>query len=375
MDDARVFMLARELAPQVNDATLWLGYENLQLANLLQEDASPHVSRRLGDLATDLFTMGIHRESTYLSKVPFFLAECRRRTFFATYRFDKYFSTTFDRPPRISMRWTDCRLPLDLADDELFADASELQQACLRLTPEGWNAEGQHTNVTWLRIRHIIGIFREEIYEYSFRPLTSEDKIKLNDPDSSPELLEISADILATILQLGSCLGRAVFLRRDFNHLVRNSGLPSAAVLATALHSNTTLPANLSRSTLIRNLSVFIAHLESIYSPEEANYGICMQAAKIISRTLDDVLEPPTPPSHTQATLATTQKPGPASQNPDSTDMTVFSASQHLSLGADGMSGPYNLAAINIDTLDALDLSDWVDGIDWSGTGGELNTL
>lgn len=32
--------LARELAPQVNDATLWLGYENLQLANLLQEDAS-----------------------------------------------------------------------------------------------------------------------------------------------------------------------------------------------------------------------------------------------------------------------------------------------------------------------------------------------
>lgn len=100
-----------------------------------------------------------------------------------------------------------------------------------------------------------------------------------------------------------------------------------------------------------------------------------MQAAKIISRTLDDVLEPPTPPSHTQATLATTQKPGPASQNPDSTDMTVFSASQHLSLGADGMSGPYNLAAINIDTLDALDLSDWVDGIDWSGTGGELNTL
>lgn len=77
------------------------------------------------------------------------------------------------------MRWTDCRLPLDLADDELFADASELQQACLRLTPEGWNAEGQHTNVTWLRIRHIIGIFREEIYEYSFRPLTSEDKIKL----------------------------------------------------------------------------------------------------------------------------------------------------------------------------------------------------
>lgn len=70
-------------------------------------------------------------------------------------------------------------MPLDLADDELFADSSKSEQARLRLTTEGWNSEGKYLSSTWARLRYILALFREEILEYPFRPLTSENIIKL----------------------------------------------------------------------------------------------------------------------------------------------------------------------------------------------------
>lgn len=70
-------------------------------------------------------------------------------------------------------------MPLDLADDELFADPPEFEQARLSLTSEGWNAEGKYFSSTWARLRYILAVFREEVLEYPFRPLTSENITKL----------------------------------------------------------------------------------------------------------------------------------------------------------------------------------------------------
>lgn len=195
--------IAREIAPGVNDLMVWLSYENLLLTMSIQGDASeskrelkiihalndsltqllyttgPNVWRRLGDLSTDVYALGIHRESNHAGKIPFFLSECRRRTFAAAYHVDKLICTFFERPPRILRRFSDCKMPLDLLDNEVLADANKTEQTGLQLGPEGWSPTPRFTSSTWARIRYVLGVFREEILEFPFRQFTAENKLKL----------------------------------------------------------------------------------------------------------------------------------------------------------------------------------------------------
>ena len=139
----------------------------------------PNVWRRLGDLATDVYALGLHRESTHAGKIPFFNSECRRRTFAAAYQVDKMICTFFDRPPRILRRFSDCKMPLDLADDELLADTTEVERVGLMLDREGWSTTPRYFSSTWARLRYVLGVFREEVLEFPFRPLTAENRAKL----------------------------------------------------------------------------------------------------------------------------------------------------------------------------------------------------
>lgn len=105
--------LSHELAEQnTNDLVVWLGLENVQLIALLEGHGSMYrkhtetVSilrmltlckglsawRRLGDLTTDVYALGMHREESYSAeKIPFYLAEFRRRTFGFVFYLDKAF--------------------------------------------------------------------------------------------------------------------------------------------------------------------------------------------------------------------------------------------------------------------------------------------
>lgn len=129
-------------------------------------------------MATDLLALDLNREATY-SEIPFFVAECRRRNFVRAFYLDKVFAAVFNRPPRIIARHANCKLPLDLSDDELFLSPNQLQTAKDSLTPDGWNTHGKHRSATWARIRYILAEFREEIVEYQFRSIQTADVIKL----------------------------------------------------------------------------------------------------------------------------------------------------------------------------------------------------
>lgn len=187
--------LARELAPETTDLMVWLAHENLQLTTFFEGDASecsgPEISslhihsvlglgvwRRVGDLATDLLALGLNREATH-SATPFFLAECRRRSFVRAYYLDKVFAAVFNRSPRITARHADCKLPLDLSDDEIFTSSDKIEQAKGNLTQDGWNTDGKYRAATWARIRYILAEFREEIVEYQYRSIQPADNIKL----------------------------------------------------------------------------------------------------------------------------------------------------------------------------------------------------
>lgn len=187
--------LARELAPETTDLMVWLAHENLQLTTLFEGDASecsgPETSslhihsvlglsvwRWVGDLATDLLALGLNREAIH-SATPFFLAECRRRSFVRAYYLDKVFAAVFNRSPRITARHADCKLPLDLSDDEIFTSSDKIEQAKANLTQDGWNTDRKYRAATWARIRYILAEFREEIVEYQYRSIQPADNIKL----------------------------------------------------------------------------------------------------------------------------------------------------------------------------------------------------
>ncbi|CAK3812188.1 transcription factor C6 like [Lecanosticta acicola] len=422
--------IVREIAPNITDVLLWHSFDHVRLCTHIDGDASLAVYRRLGELSTDVFECGIHRESTITADTPVFLAECKRRTFAACYHIDKFVSTLIDRPPRIPKRYSDCKMPLDLADHDLLAEPAALEAAKRKLTIEGWNSAGHYVPTSWQRVRYMLGILREEIHEFQIQPSSQENTLNLrdlarrcresqeslpshlrydpqcwhsglsvsiclmltvlhlnylqnyfqvqrllakSDIEASTVVLQVSAESLATVLQIGTHLNRAIFMVHDFPYVVLCYGLPAAAILMTTLQNVTkssptgtesSLPPGLSRSTLLRHLSVFISHLDSICSPGDGNYELCIQASKVLSRILDEILD--TPNASSSSTFQET---------PDL--LTASNANVATQANTDNMSVMMDMDnfADNGEDLDGIDLAAWVKSIDWTSIGGEFSTV
>lgn len=156
---------------------------------------------------------------------------------------------------------------------------------------------------------------------------------------------------------------------------ILNYGLPSAAILAEALqnHGRTganTFPAGLSRSTVIRSLSVFVADLENVCNPGEACYDNCIQASKELSRILDRVLD------STAAPVATNHLPTPTSMGNTTQLATPCSPTQSEAfMPAMNAMDMTNVELFNSDGLDSLQLPDWIKHFDWSNVGCDYDAL
>jgi hypothetical protein len=72
-------------------------------------------------------------------------------------------------------------------------------------------------------------------------------------------------------------------------------GFPSASVLLRAFqkHASTKQLASLyPRGILVRHLSVFISHLESMAGPGTANSAFLSRATRVFTRIMDEILAP-----------------------------------------------------------------------------------
>ncbi|OTB17073.1 hypothetical protein K445DRAFT_21265 [Daldinia sp. EC12] len=408
--------IARGISTETNDIINWLAYENIQLMMLVEGDASLSVWRRFGDLVTDLFALGLHREALYSAKtVPFFLSECRGKIFVSAYYIDKVFVLVFNRPPRISTRHADCKPPLDLSEDELFATSpAVLEQARSRLSPDGWSTDGKCKTTTWARIRYILAGFREEIAEYQFQSVKPVDESylkgilsrcseawnclpkhliynkdcwKLNLPSTvclmlgkvylaylhtlfqlyrllgqgrtsyEPELIEVSKNMLETVVQMANAQIRVFCYPHSIPTIILYYGVPSASILTSALlditrNPSRTLPPGINGSLLIRNLSVLVSHLESATSPGETNHEFCMQAARLISRSLDQILS-----GFTASTVTTPSNPA-----------------QELNDNSDAWTaGIGDLVNISFGDFNSLDFETWVMDINLNTINTEWN--
>lgn len=80
---------------------------------------------------------------------------------------DKQLATFLGRPPRISWRYCDVQLPLDISYDELMAEPSVRDAAISKLDANGWNTAGSLAKAAWTRIALLTGYIREDILELS----------------------------------------------------------------------------------------------------------------------------------------------------------------------------------------------------------------
>ncbi|KAL1885627.1 hypothetical protein Plec18167_001122 [Paecilomyces lecythidis] len=304
-----------------------------------------------------MFEIGLHREPELnnFRCPPTFLLESRRRLFAAAYQLDKTIGTLLGRPPRISWRYSDCRMPLDISDEALAGDLDLVNDAQNFLDGEGWNTERTFQRASWIRVRFIISTFREEILELSLQRASPERMLTYYSRDVSrrcfeawellpdhlrytpacwdtdlpvgvklmlvisylaylyneflvqkllvqgdsvaakTSLLNVSSTILSTVLTLGKQQERSVDIRCDFNWTILLYGFSSASVLVKGLQRaeiQQPIQSHRSRSALIRDLSVFISHLEAMARPGQRNHILLGRAARAFARIVDEILEP-----------------------------------------------------------------------------------
>ena len=127
------------------------------------------------------------------------------------------------------------------------------------------------------------------------------------------DLLGISNEMLTTVMVLIKQHNLTRELQRDYAWIVSLEnvillrahiaahkakvlfyGVSTAGVLAAELkrcaQNGLSLPGSLSRSELIRNLSVLISYLEWVTRPGDGNHAACSEASKMLARILDDAL-------------------------------------------------------------------------------------
>lgn len=126
-------------------------------------------------------------------------------------------------------------------------------------------------------------------------------------------------------------------------------GLPSAAVLSTALENITqdpsrVLPPGIKPPAVIRNLSVLASQLESVASSRERNQAFCLQAAKAITEKLDKILD--------KFATSKFQATPDVATSTDVSPMSVLTTDIDSPL-ADGAG---EIGAINLDDYDNFDL-------------------
>ncbi|EFQ87603.1 hypothetical protein PTT_16834 [Pyrenophora teres f. teres 0-1] len=317
------YLFITTMLATVNDITVWMYYENYVFTIMMCGYTGPPSWRRIGDLATQVYALGLHQEKK-CAHAPTWLADTRRRVFCAAYNQDKSISTFLGRPIRISKRYTDISLPFDLADNVVTGNKDALQAAIQALDSDGWNTQGQWLRASWIRLRHISLRFREEILEFSLIKIDVSAEAQLMDIsqrihtswealpkhmrywktcweeniptaiclmlcivhlthwynefmiqrllDYSPltlntALLRVSIDLLSNTLTLGTIRDRLYDVHRDMLNGILLFGVPAASVLATALRelhlTGQQFPTEVSRAEIIRMLSVLISHLDA----------------------------------------------------------------------------------------------------------------
>lgn len=134
--------------------------------------------RALGDLSTVIFTLGLNQPSSD-DDTPFWLSETRKRIMGSAYNADKQLATFLGRPPRLSWRFCNITLPLDISFREVVAEPSVRDMAISRLDADGWSKTKSDSQAIWVRVALLMGPVRESILELSLNQQVEDLPVKI----------------------------------------------------------------------------------------------------------------------------------------------------------------------------------------------------
>ncbi|KAJ5731558.1 uncharacterized protein N7483_006066 [Penicillium malachiteum] len=200
----------------LNDVVSWLNSKRTTLTTLIYGDKDYRSWRALGDLSTIVFSLGFNQPLPD-PDTPFWLSETRKRLMGHAFSTDKQLATFLGRPPRISWRFCNISLPLDLEFKDIIAEPEVRDLAISKLDSDGWNKIENNKQAVWLRVSLIMGPVRESVLELSLNHQVEDLPARVK------ELLQQSELTWASL--------------PSFLHRRHDPEAPSAAELLTCEHS------------------------------------------------------------------------------------------------------------------------------------------
>jgi hypothetical protein len=135
----------------LDDIFVHLLIEDMCLTSALKGESSHTAYRATGEILDAIVTLGWHQEIRANDRVPFFLAELRKRARANAYFAECGNSSFLGRPPRASHRYWNLESPFDLTDEEIMLDPREIEPILADLDSNGFNKKEQLRRGTWLR--------------------------------------------------------------------------------------------------------------------------------------------------------------------------------------------------------------------------------
>jgi len=149
----------------LDDLFLWLLMENSGLVGAVKGDGYASYTAT-GELNSATVAMGLHQGGIRASdKLPFFLAEIRKKFMASTYAMEVGGAAFLGRPPRLSYRYCVLDEPVDLTDHQLSLEGAELAAALGQLDEKGYNTAGRWQRTTWIKAYLGLAPRREDIVD------------------------------------------------------------------------------------------------------------------------------------------------------------------------------------------------------------------
>ncbi|KAI0123963.1 hypothetical protein BJ170DRAFT_67921 [Xylariales sp. AK1849] len=347
----------------LDDMFIWLLGESVCLTASIKGDGRYVTYQECGEYQSAIVAMGLHQDIKANDKVPFFLAELRKRARAAAYCQEVGVSSFLGRPPRLSYRHCNLEPPLDITDKRLVLDRHLLDPIVASLGAFGFDTAGQMSRTTFTRSWLGFAPRREDILDLALGQYTREEVLQRAEvilqkteehwgslPEyvrkarhevtssaqkplqdlylalirqgtrannlllqrvlirktgaSSHELIHTARAIMQDVLNITQRQDMMSYFQVDMSSILAVQGLRCSAIIAVELLKQEQLPVYpkeplLPRSQTIIDLSVFASRLNAL-DPSNGLYSTCQQGSNVITRILDKILSPPPRPTEQQ---------------------------------------------------------------------------
>ncbi|KAB8068217.1 hypothetical protein BDV29DRAFT_199578 [Aspergillus leporis] len=301
----------------VNDLVIWLHYEYVVLASTTLGERSHNIYAHFGELVSSIHAMGLQRQQSSRSPVPFFLSEARKRVFAASYRTDKNLATFLGRSPRLPCYYCNVDLPLDIDHESLTLSQGTLAGVDRELGSDGWNIVGTTSSIK-LRPATVMGLcprrrsetIREELqttyqeckslwYKDPSHPHLSiisliihleflhtvfqVERIRCREiPETITDLLDSAMQIISAVTDYLKLLEQEVNIRKQYIWIVLSfSCTAGSGCRCDELHrctlSKVPLSCSTSRSKVTRDLSLLVSWFEGASLPTSDTHQACVE--------------------------------------------------------------------------------------------------